>query len=1092
MPHEQLRLATLLDGPPRIERQVARPLDVPLSTAEASELEPNFELLASHGGWRTTWSHIVAGHFSDEPFDGLLCYEQATGHGEFYKTDGQGGITSLAIIHGWHRGWTHMLAGKFSDSPYTSLLCYDAATGLITFYDVDGQGGLIKRSEHRESTHSWTHITTVRLPSSAYSGVVLYDQSVGRGEIRECTGGGHLQLRQASDAWRTSWTHVVGSEGSASALLFYEGGTGHCEVYQLTYDASSDHPETNDPATLGPMVQSDVLPVATDIVPGSFGWDATFLFYNRTGGTLDFVFLVYDHIEVVESYTRVRTSWDIIVPGGFWVADDADVNFPQGGFSDLLFYDRGRGARELYLHEPPRPTPSQDLAGYPSSGSARAGQSLDFFVSSRVGPYTIRVYRQAIDEIFMTEVLGLPLAPEPLPISRTAWRDGAGWPAAGTLQIPFDWPSGLYLARVAAAGATPVDIPFIVRSVEAGSQSKILVAMNDTTYNAYNYWGGRSNYGFGSLGTFLFSAPGSGDGDLPWGYRLSLHRPQAGILPEYVDKWTHWEVPLARWLARQDVQVEWCTLLDIQAEPALLDRYAMFVNVGHAEYVSAEMRERIVRFVTAGGNAAFFGGNNVWWRIRIEGQNDVAVCYKIAEFDPNQSALTVNWSDALASETQGVAWSGKAFSENPRERTDANGLLKYTVAKSDHWVFAGTGLHNGDHFGTYGGGQLTNVGSETDARKDGAPDGFMTLAQVDFRDPESGSIAEVATMGLFTRGGRVFTASTNDWTLGLDQDGGWGPIDQITRNVFDAFSPSWVHKDLCVLTGAPAATSDPAAYEFTLEATKHVAYHDAAGHIRELWWDAEHGWGTGDLSSVTGAPHALGSPAGYQFRSEPTQHVVYRGTDQHIYEFWWEPSRGWGNGDLTGTVGTALAAGDPWGYAFEAAGTQHVIYRGVDGHIHELWWDAANGWGAGDLTDVTGVTAPAGDPSGYSLEATSTQHVVYRGTDNHIHELWWGAANGWRGGDLCAETGAPAAAGDPFGYVFDAQGTQHVVYRAATGHIIELWWDAATGWSAGDLTAVSGAPPAAGDPVGFAFAPRSTQHVFYRGAEGHVHELRWG
>jgi hypothetical protein len=1143
MQHQQLRLAAVLPGRQRIERQVGRLSDGTLRLAAVSELQPNFELLASQHGWRTAWSHIVAGHFSDAPFDGLLFYEQATGHAELYETDGQGGITWLATLDGWHPGWTHIVAGRFTGSPYTGLLCYDAATGQMTFYDVDGQGRLIELSEHRESSHTWTQVTTVRLPNTAYSGVVLYDQSVGRGEIRECTRGGHLQLRQASDAWRTSWTHVVGSDVSGSALLFYEAGTGHCEIYRLTYDPSSNDPATNDPGSLGPMVQSDGLPTATDIVAGSFGWDATFLFYDRTAGTLDFVFLVYGAIQVVESYTNVRTTWDIIVPGGFWVADDADLNFPHGGFSDLLFYDRGRGEGQFYLHEPPKFTPSQDLAGYTSSGSVRAGQSLDFFVSSHVGPYTIRVYRQSTDEIFMAEVLGLPSAPSPLPISRTAWRDGAGWPAVGTLQIPLDWPSGLYLARVEAAAATPLDIPFIVRSVEDGSQSKILVAMNDTTYNAYNHWGGRSHYGFGSLGTFFFSAPGSGDGGLPWGYRLSVRRPQASIFPEYTDKWTHWEVPLARWLARQGVEVEWCTLLDIQAEPALLDRYAMFVNVGHAEYVSAEMRERIVRFVTAGGNAAFFGGNNVWWRIRIEGLNDVSVCYKNGAFDPDPDAQTVNWPNALASEAQGVAWSGYAFAGDPRQRTDADGLLQYTVTESDHWVFAGTGLGEGDRFGIYGDGQQTNVGSETDVRTDDAPDGFTTLARVPFRNPDSGAIAEVATMGIFSRGGTAFTASTNDWTLGLSQDRSRGPIDQITRNVFDRLNPDWVHKDLAVLTGAPAAMSDPAAYQFTPFPTKHAVYRDGAGHIVELWWDAVNGWGAGDLSSATGAPPATGNSAGYQFLSEPTQHVVYRGADQHIYELWWDSAGGWGNGNLTATVGTALAAGDPWGYAFEATGTQHVVYRGVDshiyelwwdavngcgggsltsetgaplaagdptgyvlavdatqhvvyrgvdGHIHELWWDATNGWGGGDLTDVTGETVPAGDPSGYSFEATGTQHVVYRGIDDHIHELWWDAANGWGGGDLCAETGAPPAVGDPFGYMFDAQGTQHVVYRDAAGHVIELWWDVASGWSVGDLTAVSGAPPAAGDPAGFAFAPRSTQHVFYRETDGHVHELRWG
>ena len=91
---------------------------------------------------------------------------------------------------------------------------------------------------------------------------------------------------------------------------------------------------------------------------------------------------------------------------------------------------------------------------------------------------------------------------------------------------------------------------------------------------------------------------------------------------------------------------------------------------------------------------------------------------------------------------------------------------------------------------------------------------------------------------------------------------------------------------------------------------------------------------------------------------------------------------------------------------FAAQGTQHVVYRGVDGHIHELWWDATNGWGTVDLTAITGNCATAGDPAGYVFAAQGTQHVVYRGVDGHIHELWWDAANGWGTGDLTAVTGA--------------------------------------------------------------------------------------
>ncbi len=180
------------------------------------------------------------------------------------------------------------------------------------------------------------------------------------------------------------------------------------------------------------------------------------------------------------------------------------------------------------------------------------------------------------------------------------------------------------------------------------------------------------------------------------------------------------------------------------------------------------------------------------------------------------------------------------------------------------------------------------------------------------------------------------------------------------------------------------------------------------------------------------------------------------------------------------------------GYAFEAQGTQHVVYRAGDGHVRELWWQADKGWQTADLTAGTDAPAAAGDPMGYAFEAQGTQHVVYRAGDGHVRELWWQADKGWQTADLTAGTDAPAAAGDPMGYAFEAQGTQHVVYRAGDGHVRELWWQADKGWQTADLTVGTGAPAAAGDPMGYVFEAQGTRHVVYHGADDHIQEMWWG
>jgi hypothetical protein len=96
-------------------------------------------------------------------------------------------------------------------------------------------------------------------------------------------------------------------------------------------------------------------------------------------------------------------------------------------------------------------------------------------------------------------------------------------------------------------------------------------------------------------------------------------------------------------------------------------------------------------------------------------------------------------------------------------------------------------------------------------------------------------------------------------------------------------------------------------------------------------------WGHFDLSLVTGAPPAAADPDGYVFVAEDRQHIVYRGTDGHIHELaYTRPAGPWGHFDLSLVTGAPPAAGDPDGYVFVAEDRQHIVYRGTDGHIHEL------------------------------------------------------------------------------------------------------------------------------------------------------------
>jgi hypothetical protein len=317
---------------------------------------------------------------------------------------------------------------------------------------------------------------------------------------------------------------------------------------------------------------------------------------------------------------------------------------------------------------------------------------------------------------------------------------------------------------------------------------------------------------------------------------------------------------------------------------------------------------------------------------------------------------------------------------------------------------------------------------------------------------------------------------------------------------------SWHLRDLTAATGAPHGSGRMVGYVFDAQGTQHVIYAGARlvgntyiGSIDELWWNT-HGWHHNDLTAAAGAPLAGGPVAGYVFAAQGTQHVICGGQDDHVLELWWDIF-GWHHNDLTAVTG-APSSGD-YGfaaYAFNGQGTQHVIYTGQDGHVHELWWHI-NRWHHNDLTAVTGAINAYLWPVGYVFEAQGTQHVIFVGYDEgDIHELWWDTG-GWHHNNLSAATGAPPYLTGLAAYMFAAQGTQHVIYVAAEDPnannvqgLHELWWDT-NGWHHNDLTAAAGAPlpNGVGTPFGYAFNAQGTQHVVYPGYEypNHIHELSW-
>ncbi|MGB2921459.1 MAG: hypothetical protein WA944_19830 [Mycobacterium sp.] len=273
--------------------------------------------------------------------------------------------------------------------------------------------------------------------------------------------------------------------------------------------------------------------------------------------------------------------------------------------------------------------------------------------------------------------------------------------------------------------------------------------------------------------------------------------------------------------------------------------------------------------------------------------------------------------------------------------------------------------------------------------------------------------------------------------------------------------------------------------------SQHLFYAGAGGgQVHELRWTAD-GWQQDNLTASAGAPPSGSTLTGYSIEEQQSHHVFYlRRSDNHVQQLWWDSER-WHTQDLSAAVLSPPGLdGAMVSYVDVAQGIQHVFYVGTDSHLYELWSDQ-DGWHLTDLTAVTGTPAPVpATLAGYMFDAQGTQHVYFVGIDGKLYELF-SQPDGWQRSDLSSQTGAPTPAKNPLAaYAFEAQQTQHVVYQGADGQLYELWWDS-SGWQVGNLTAGLGAPkPAPGRMFGYAFETQKTQHIMYVTADGgSVHEL---
>ena len=291
----------------------------------------------------------------------------------------------------------------------------------------------------------------------------------------------------------------------------------------------------------------------------------------------------------------------------------------------------------------------------------------------------------------------------------------------------------------------------------------------------------------------------------------------------------------------------------------------------------------------------------------------------------------------------------------------------------------------------------------------------------------------------------------------------------------------------------PSAAGSPTSVVIPGLGVHNINYRDTSGHLHELWRDSLGRTGTTDLTananaSVGSVPNAVGNPFAYVDPTTNSEILLYRGVDDNVHSLYWSLGPV-GHDNLTGSVNAPKTAGNPVGW-FTADNYHHVAYRTSDGHLHELWWTGPSAVGHGDLSAQTPAPPAAGDPCVYMDTTRAVNIVVFRSNDGNIRSLYWsGGPVGTD--DLSGYAHTPKAAGDPAAYYTPHNDTHQVVYRAADGHLWELFWVGVAPVAGWDLTAQCGAPAAASDPAAYYSIGTNTKHVYFRSADGGLHEIWW-
>ena len=444
---------------------------------------------------------------------------------------------------------------------------------------------------------------------------------------------------------------------------------------------------------------------------------------------------------------------------------------------------------------------SESIQGFASDMSVNLGETIQFKIDTSSSNYRIDIYRlgyyngagaRKVTTIANADIIKIN-QPACATDTSTGLVDCGNWGTNASWTVPASMVSGVYLARPADnVNGNASHIIFVVR--DDSRTADILMQTSDTTWQAYNLYGGNSLY----CGA-PYSNAGTAYGCLARAVKVSYNRPFDTRNHDPQSFLFNAEYPMIRFLEANGYNVKYWSGVDTDrfgANAAMgltsAKKPKIFLSVGHDEYWSGAQRTNVENARNAGVNLSFMSGNEVYWKTRWEpaisgslAGHRTLVSYKEtlagSKIDPLPGVWTGTWRDTrFASTTDGgrpenaligAIWTVNCCGSAITVPSSMAGLRLWRNTRVASLLPGETATLASGALG-YEWGEALENGFQ--------PDGLVRMSSTTLANQEKlidfgshvgpGTATHTLTLYKHQSGALVFGASTVQWSWGLDGD----------------------------------------------------------------------------------------------------------------------------------------------------------------------------------------------------------------------------------------------------------------------------------------------------------------------------------